>query len=349
MLSVSERTLKLSCLVLLTFITTSTVLLMRYSRTEKVPQHYLPSTAVFLAEVIKVITCVCVLYIEEGYDVEEASATLYHGITDWNETFKLIIPSAMYTLQNNLLFIALSNLDAPTYQVTYQLKILTTAIFSVMLLGRKLKTHQWVSLVLLMIGVALVQIPNDSSKSETHESAKKRGSLFLGLMSVFIASFSSGFAGVYFERLVKFGSHGGGSVPRLSIRNIQMGIFGVLFGAIAMLYSDYYSIRQGGMLQGYNLITWSIIALQAFGGLVIAVTIKYADNILKGFSTSFSIILSSLCSYFLLNDLDLSNNFILGSFLVICATFFYGCKFNYPEKEEVLQQKGMELNWGDAR
>ena len=33
------------------------------------------------------------------------------------ETVKLLIPSGLYTIQNNLLFVALTNLDAATYQV----------------------------------------------------------------------------------------------------------------------------------------------------------------------------------------------------------------------------------------
>lgn len=33
------------------------------------------------------------------------------------ETLKLAIPAFLYVVQNNLLFIALSNLDAATYQV----------------------------------------------------------------------------------------------------------------------------------------------------------------------------------------------------------------------------------------
>jgi UDP-sugar transporter A1/2/3 len=74
------------------------------------------------------------------------------------ETLKLLIPAGLYTLQNNLLFVALSNLDAATYQVTYQLKILTTALFSVLMLGKKLDSIKWISLVLLMMGVSFVQV-----------------------------------------------------------------------------------------------------------------------------------------------------------------------------------------------
>lgn len=59
-------------------------------------------------------------------------------IVKWKQALLLGVPAGLYTLQNNLLFIALQNLDGATYQVTYQLKIFTTAMFSVMMLGRKL-------------------------------------------------------------------------------------------------------------------------------------------------------------------------------------------------------------------
>ncbi|VDM69178.1 unnamed protein product [Strongylus vulgaris] len=68
------------------------------------------------------------------------------------------VPAVLYVIQNNLLFLALSKLDAATYQVTYQLKILTTALFSVTILGRSLNRLKWLALVLLTVGVALVQV-----------------------------------------------------------------------------------------------------------------------------------------------------------------------------------------------
>ncbi len=47
-------------------------------------------------------------------------------------------------------------------QVTYQLKILTTALFSVLLLNKKLNSLKWFSLMVLMLAVALVQVGRGS-------------------------------------------------------------------------------------------------------------------------------------------------------------------------------------------
>ncbi|XP_074175158.1 UDP-N-acetylglucosamine transporter isoform X3 [Rhinolophus sinicus] len=232
------------------------------------------------------------------------------------ETLKLAIPSGIYTLQNNLLYVALSNLDAATYQVTYQLKILTTALFSVSMLSKKLGVYQWLSLVILMTGVAFVQWPSDSQELDSKELSA--GSQFVGLMAVLTACFSSGFAGVYFEKILKE------TKQSVWIRNIQLGSFGSIFGLMGVYIYDGELVSKNGFFQGYNRLTWIVVVLQALGGLVIAAVIKYADNILKGFATSLSIILSTLISYFWLQDFVPTSVFFLGAILVIAATFLYG-------------------------
>lgn len=74
------------------------------------------------------------------------------------DTLKVCVPAIIYTLQNNLLYVAVSNLSAATFMVTFQLKILTTALFSVAMLKKSLNKYQWFSLVLLFIGASVVQM-----------------------------------------------------------------------------------------------------------------------------------------------------------------------------------------------
>lgn len=69
-------------------------------------------------------------------------------------------------------------------------------------------------------------------------------------------------------------------------------------------------------------MVWLIILLQAFSGLLVAVVVKYADNILKGFATSAAIVISCVVSMYLF-DFQLSAQFVVGSTLVIVATFVY--------------------------
>jgi len=43
-------------------------------------------------------------------------------------------------------------------QVTYQLKLLTTALCAVLMLNKKVSPLQWVALCILTVAVALVQV-----------------------------------------------------------------------------------------------------------------------------------------------------------------------------------------------
>jgi UDP-sugar transporter A1/2/3 len=132
-----ETCLRYGTLLLVVLQTTATVLLMRYSRTREGTQ-YLASTAVFLAEVMKVLVCYVILLAQNGiwfvifYSLRNFSKIrifldfsmktshelfVTEVVKRPKETLKMIIPSGLYTIQNNLLYTALTNLDAGTYQV----------------------------------------------------------------------------------------------------------------------------------------------------------------------------------------------------------------------------------------
>merc|ERR1711937_723650 len=103
------------------------------------------------------------------------------------------------------------------------------------------------------------------------------------------------------------------------MRNVQLGLFSVVLGMIGVIYNDRTAVSEGGFFQNYNSMVWVVITLQGLGGLVIAAVIKYADNILKSFATSLSIVATGLISYFLMNDFALTTNFFAGTLLVMTA------------------------------
>lgn len=237
------------------------------------------------------------------------------------EMAKLMIPAMLYTLQNNMLYMALENLDAATYSVCYQTKILTTALFSVILLRRKLSATKWGALVLLAVGVALAQLSSQSTNSpKADESSGDESSggqsPVVGFLCVMGAACTSGFAGVYFEMLLK------GSKTSLWIRNIQMGIPSIVLAMGSVLVKDWRAVTTNGFFFGYGWVVVAVIVLQAVGGLVVAVVVKYADNIRKSFATAISIIISCALStlFFAFRPTFL---FFIGSAMVVGSVFLY--------------------------
>ena len=79
----------------------------------------------------------------------------------------------------------------------------------------------------------------------------------IGLTAVLAACFSSGFSGVYYEKLVKTGNQ-----TSIVIRNLQLGVFSLIFGFSAVIFNDLDNIWNEGFLYGYTGIVWIIILLQ---------------------------------------------------------------------------------------
>ncbi|XP_022648161.1 UDP-galactose translocator-like isoform X2 [Varroa jacobsoni] len=288
---------------------------MRSSRTQK--ELFIASTAVVTAEVIKLVTCLGIIRFEEGSWSRTVGTTHKTVFVNFWDTLKVAIPSFVYTIQNNLLYVGATHLDAATCQVTYQLKILTTALFSIALLRKKISAVQWVSLLMLFVGVALVQLAQLDKPSIN--SAGREQNPWLGFMAIFMACALSGFAGVYFEKILK------GADISVWMRNVQLSVVAIPIGLLTTFSYDLAEVTAKGFFHGYNAIVWSVILLQALGGLLVAMVVRYSDNILKGFSTSLAIILSCIVSIYAFGFV-LTVNFCVGTLFVISSVFLYSSK-----------------------
>jgi len=105
---------------------------------------------------------------------------------------------------------------------------------------------------------------------------------------------------------------------------------------------DGQAIGEHGFFQGYNAVVFATVCVQAAGGLIVAMVIKYADNILKGFATSLSIILSTVASIFIFNFVP-TIYFLFGSILVFLATYLYSMP-DAPKAVEITAAEPSEKN-----
>ncbi|KAL5476430.1 hypothetical protein ACEPAI_3435 [Sanghuangporus weigelae] len=149
------------------------------------------------------------------------------------------------------------------------MKIMTTAAFSVMLLGKRRNGCPYFCWRLAW-GLCRFKLPpsmlyrpkcvHEAVGSAAAAAPKHFHVMFplKGFAAVIAACFTSGLAGVYFEMVLK---------------NSKADLW--TFGAWA----------------------WATVSIQVFGGLITAVVIKYSDNILKGFLFGASIVLAATWIY----------------------------------------------------
>ena len=115
---------------------------------------------------------------------------------------KMVGLALIYGAMNILSFVSLRNIGAGMFTIFAQCKILTTASFSTLLLQRRYSWVKWRALVALIFGVLLFSEPI-WGHSENLRSNRADANLLIGVAAVLIEVILSGFASIYFEKVVK--------------------------------------------------------------------------------------------------------------------------------------------------
>jgi UDP-sugar transporter A1/2/3 len=359
------------------------VLIMRWCKTH---EETSPRAVVFMQEAaVKLPICVAVFCWQEG-GVRSAWRALASDLArkprEWAQLF---VPAFLYSVQNTLMYVGYANVEAAIGQVMYQTKIMWTALFSVVLLKRKLSHNQWLALGILALGVLAVegisgiggvhterhrhhrhwrhggggahvgagggggggrgllgtnvQISNSGSSGGSGGGGGGGGfslgsgggaaapqSQLLGLSALVGAAVCTAFASVYFEKMLK---HTAGSKPDLWLRNLQLTSYASAITYLNCLFFADETMRKEGWLSGFGVATWLSVVWQALGGLLVAITVLHADNILRGFAQAFALIVGAFGSWVIF-DFHPSWAFAVGVSLVISAVFLYGSRAQTP-------------------
>jgi len=343
MLEFTNEQLSRISLVVFTFQNAAFVLLMRGSKLADT--HYNSTVAVTVTEILKLPFTIALLCYEKG-GVGAACSQMHKDIVQQPmDTLKISIPALLYTVQNNALFVAVENLEAAVFQCTYQLKTLTTAILVVVFLGRSVKPHQWFALLILMGGTIMVQEPPGAPKVQDDADVigaadDKASKLYLGIGATVVACLCSSFASVYLEKILTE------SKPSIWVRNAQLCIFTIPIAfAGTFMVEDKYLKEDGSMLHGFTWLVWMAIFTNAAGGMIVAVVMKFAGNILRNFAQACAIIVGGFGSW-LFFDFKITTRFVSGVSLVIGSIFIYGSSLEQLTEWKTAAAKALGLSKG---
>ncbi|KAH9719276.1 CMP-sialic acid transporter 1 [Citrus sinensis] len=199
--------------------------------------------------------------------------------TEWRSVRLFPIPSIIYLVHNNVQFATLTYVDTST-----------------LFLRRRLSTLQWMAIVLLAVGTTTSQVKGcGEALCDSLFAAPIQGYL-LGVLSACL----SALAGVYTEFLMKKNN------DSLYWQNVQLYTFGAIFNMFRLLLDDFRGGFEKGpwwqrLFDGYNITTWMVVFNLGSTGLLVSWLMKYADNIIKVYSTSMAMLLTMVLSVYLFN------------------------------------------------
>uniref|UniRef100_A0A0N5C6C3 UDP-galactose translocator n=1 Tax=Strongyloides papillosus TaxID=174720 RepID=A0A0N5C6C3_STREA len=338
--------IKMLSLTIFVLMGTLSICTLRFVRFRHVETMYIASVGLVVGEAFKLLLSVFFLTYELKSFPKAMKALYISTFVHWKDMLNTGIPAFLYAIQNLLFQYAISYLDATVLLVTQQLKILTTALFAVLILKSKLSGVQWISMVVLIIGIILIQwkVP-ESKKSDSvvgngTEIAKVVKEDFyplpnplhippqiIGLVMVFIGTILSGFSGIFLEKIFKKTSQS------IWCLNFQLAAFSVPVFFCVSVITDSSKIDEKGLFAGFDW--WVIAAYFLFGlhGMVVALLLKHASSILKCFASGFLITCTAIVSVFLFNVIP-NILLIVGTSIILLAVYLYS-SFPYKKKTDI--------------
>lgn len=307
--------LKLILLLAVMLQNTAYALVRRFSRGH-LHETYSASSALFVMEAAKLLlSAVMVVQSDEPSDVPTGSALSKYAHL-LSRSGKMSVPAIIYLVMNLLGFLALGHIDASTFSIVSQMKVFSTALFSVTLLGRQLAPRRWRALLSLTLGVVLISSECSPSKLQHASAAADAAawrSFAIGMGAAVGDVALSGFACIWFERVLK------ATDETYSVwdRNFQLAAWSAAIYAPLMVYDNPHN-----PFVGWSWVACACAAVGALGGVLVALSIKHTDSIMKTIATTGSIVLTTtLNAAFLHGPLNLA--IVIGALVVVVAVFSY--------------------------
>ncbi|EFN56541.1 hypothetical protein CHLNCDRAFT_22063 [Chlorella variabilis] len=235
-------------------------------------------------------------------------------VRDARHNHLLIIPAALYAVNNYLKFLMQLYFKPTTAKMLSNLKarrwgaILVIAVLLRSVMNRSFNIYQWEALFLLVAGITVNQL-NYCGKDGGGDVFSPLAILYT-IGSITVPSLAS----VYNEFALK--KHMDTSVL---LQNFFLYFYGMCFNLVGLLLMMATGhMRPGHMLQGFRAVTFLLVVNNALQGILSSFFYKYADTILKKYSSTIATILTGLASAALFGH-ALTLNFLIGVSIVFIS------------------------------
>lgn len=282
---------------------------------------YNPITVVLMTEALKLVAA-CAIYLKK-FTVQQMFIDI---AANKIILAKYFVPSFLYCLYNNLTFINLSSYDPTTYFLLLQFRVVVTGVVFQILFKKYLSKNQWISLVLLTVGCIIKQVGHSSNSKASTEGFDISQYVNMSLILILIQVFSSCFAGVYNEFLLKEKNN----TVDIMLQNAFMYTDSIICNVILLLVyvPDNGS---GGLVQAFSSDALSqvfkpsiilIMVNNAAIGIVTSLFLRSLNSILKSFASALELMFTGILAWIFFGiPLDMLTVF---SILVVSfATWLY--------------------------
>ncbi|KAL3679356.1 hypothetical protein R1sor_022312 [Riccia sorocarpa] len=300
-----------------------------------------PVSVNFLTEIAKVAFAVCMLLIavrkqRPGEKSLLSPAVVYQAA---RSNYLLAVPAALYAVNNYLKFIMQLYFNPATVKMLSNLKVLTIALLLRVVMKRRFTIMQWEALGLLLIGISVNQLHTTPAGTTVIAPIATIAYIYT-MIFVTVPSLAS----VYNEYALK--SQFDTSVH---LQNLFLYGYGAFFNFCGIIIMVLYngSSSQFNLLEGHSKATMLLIVNNAAQGILSSFFFKYADTILKKYSSTVATIFTGLASAALFGH-TLTVNFCLGVSIVFISMhqFFSSLpkKDGHHQGEEDLGNRKLRSN-----
>lgn len=230
-----------------------------------------------------------------------------------------LIPAGLYALYDILSYINLQRMDATTYFLLLQFRLVLTAVLHQYMFSKKLLSHQWMALGITTLGCLVKTLGDTQAFSSSPEDTSTSLSLtsYLLLLLQIVASTT---AGVYNERLLK-----GQAQVSINVQNMIMYLDSIVVLLVVLMTGVTGKTLSSAVADLPTLLSLEVlpmILIMSCVGVVTSLFLKWLDSVRKALASALELVCLPLFSMLLFHT-QVTGHLVLAVALVSSGTYLY--------------------------